>query len=166
MTFDPDLIRRTPEQMGQADRAAATHGHSGPALMAAAGRAVARSISRYCGKQYGGPCRVLILAGPGNNGGDGYIAAKLLRQQGWPVRVAALAPPRTGSDAADAALQWHGPMAPFDPVQAARADLVVDAVFGAGLTRCKRLDGLSPWSSLPDLMAPPAWCVAKPGQRT
>ncbi len=138
MTFDPDLIRRlagrtallTPEQMGRADREAADHGALGPALMAAAGRAVAHAIRRQCGR-----CRVLVLAGPGNNGGDGYIAARLLHQDGWPVRLAALAPPRAGSDAAGAARQWSGPLVPFAPAEARRADLVVDAVFGAGLTR-------------------------------
>jgi ADP-dependent NAD(P)H-hydrate dehydratase / NAD(P)H-hydrate epimerase len=136
MAFDPDLIRRlagrtellTPEQMGQADRAAAAMGAPGPTLMEAAGRAVARAIQRHIR-----PCRVLILAGPGNNGGDGYIAARLLAQEGWPVRLAALARPRPGSDAAGAATLWHGPMAEFDPAEAARADVVIDAVFGAGL---------------------------------
>jgi hydroxyethylthiazole kinase-like uncharacterized protein yjeF len=135
MAFDPDLIRRlsgrtqllTPEQMGRADRAA---GVSGPVLMEAAGRAVARAVKRRFR-----PCRVLVLAGPGNNGGDGYVAARLLAHLGWPVRLAALAPPRSGSDAAGAARLWHGAMADFDPAEAARADMVIDAVFGAGLTR-------------------------------
>jgi ADP-dependent NAD(P)H-hydrate dehydratase / NAD(P)H-hydrate epimerase len=138
MAFDPDLIRRlagraallTPEQMGCADRAAATLGMLGPTLMDAAGRAVARAVKRQVK-----PCRVLVLAGPGNNGGDGYVAARLLAQDGWPVRVAALAPPRDGSDAAGAAHRLQGPMAAFDPVEAARADVVIDAVFGAGLAR-------------------------------
>lgn len=138
MAFDPDLARRlagrtellTPAQMGQADRAAAAMGAPGPALMDAAGRAVARAIRRYIR-----PCRVLVLAGPGNNGGDGYVAARLLAQEGWPVRLAALAPPRAGSDAAGAVTLWHGPMAEFDPAEAERADVVIDAVFGAGLTR-------------------------------
>ncbi|HEY0183802.1 MAG TPA: NAD(P)H-hydrate dehydratase [Rhodopila sp.] len=137
-TFDPDLGPRlrgrtallTPEQMGRADQAAAQGGHPGPALMEAAGRSVARAVMRHVGR-----CRVLVLAGPGNNGGDGYVAARLLASDGWPVRVAALGPPREGSDAAGAARLWHGPMAPFDPAEAARADLVIDAVFGAGLTR-------------------------------
>ena len=138
MTFDPDLVRRlagrgallTPDQMGAADRAAAAYGWPGPALMEAAGRAVARAAMRQMPRG-----RVLVLAGPGNNGGDGYVAARYLTQEGWPVRVAALAPPRDGSDAASAAGHWTGPMAAFDPAEAARADLVIDAVFGAGLTR-------------------------------
>ena len=113
--------------MGRADRAA---GVAGPVLMEAAGRAVARAVRRRFA-----PCRVLVLAGPGNNGGDGYVAARLLSQLGWPVRLAALAPPRSGSDAAGAARHWHGRMAEFDPAEAARADMVIDAVFGAGLTR-------------------------------
>ena len=78
---------------------------------------------------------MLVLAGPGNNGGDGYIAARLLAQDGWPVRLAALAPPRVGSDAAGAARLWSGPMVPFTPEEAGRSDVVIDAVFGAGLTR-------------------------------
>jgi ADP-dependent NAD(P)H-hydrate dehydratase / NAD(P)H-hydrate epimerase len=137
-TFDADLINRlrgradllTPTQMGQADQAAAQQGHPGPELMEAAGRAVARAIMRHVGRG-----RVLVLAGPGNNGGDGYIAARLLAQAGWPVRLAALAPPRDGSDAAGAARLWFGPLVPFSPEESARADVVVDAVFGAGLTR-------------------------------
>nr|WP_294560388.1 NAD(P)H-hydrate dehydratase [uncultured Rhodopila sp.] len=135
MAFDADLIRRvagrgellTPGQMARADAAA---GVPGPVLMQAAGRAVARAVKRHFR-----PSRVLVLAGPGNNGGDGYVAARLLDQLGWPVRVAALAPPRDGSDAAGAARLWHGPMAAFDPAEAARADVVIDAVFGAGLAR-------------------------------
>ena len=136
--FDPDLASRlrgriallTPAQMAQADQAAARHGQSGPALMESAGRAVAHAVTRHVGR-----CRVLVLAGPGNNGGDGYVAARLLRQQGWPVRVAALAAPQDGSDAAGAERLWFGPSAPFNPAEAARADLVIDAVFGAGLAR-------------------------------
>lgn len=120
----------TPDQMGQADRAAAAYGWPGPVLMEAAGRAVARAVMRRFPR-----CRVLILAGPGNNGGDGYVAGRYLRQEGWPVLLATLAPPRAGSDAAGAALLWRGPNVAFTPMEAARADLVIDAVFGAGLTR-------------------------------
>ncbi len=140
--FDPTLPRRlagraellTPEEMGRADAASPGLGVPGPVLMANAGRAVARAVqARFR------PCRTLVLAGPGNNGGDGYVAARLLQQEGWPVALAALAPPRAGSDAAGAAAQWSGPRVPFTPEAAARADLVIDAVFGAGLAR--DLDG-------------------------
>ncbi len=117
----------TPLEMADADRLAAEAGVPGAVLMQAAGRAVARAAQRF------GPYRTLVLCGPGNNGGDGYVAARLLAQQGWPVRVAALEPPRPGSDAAAAAARWRGPHAPFTPAEAARADLVIDAVFGAGL---------------------------------
>ncbi len=143
-TFDTGLMGRlrgrsallTPAEMGRADQAAARHGHPSPELMEAAGRAVARAIRRHFGR-----CRVLVLAGPGNNGGDGYIAARLLAQDGWPVHLAALAPPREGSDAAGAARLWLGPMVAFSPEEVRRSDVVVDAVFGAGLTR--PVDGLA-----------------------
>jgi len=126
----------TPEEMARADAAAVAGGVPGIRLMEAAGRAVARAAQRRFR-----PCRTLVLAGPGNNGGDGYVAARLLEQAGWPVAVAALAPPRPGSDAALAASRWRGPMTGFAPAEAARAALVVDAVFGAGLAR--PVDGLA-----------------------
>ncbi len=136
--FDASLIQRlrhrlallTPQQMGHADATAIALGHSGTDLMEAAGRAVARAVTRFTR-----PARVLVLAGPGNNGGDGYVVARLLAQQGWPVRVAALAPPQPRTDAALAAQRWTGPMATFTPAEAGRAGLVIDAVFGAGLAR-------------------------------
>ena len=119
-----------PQQMGRADALSWHFGVPGPALMANAGRAVARAVmARFR------PCRTLVLCGPGNNGGDGYVAARLLDRAGWPVTLAAVAPPRAGSDAALAAARWHGLAAPFTPAEAARADLVIDAVFGAGLAR-------------------------------
>ncbi len=131
--LEPDpgpLALLTPEEMGRADATAIASGIPGERLMEAAGRAVARAARRRFR-----PCRTLVLAGPGNNGGDGYVAARHLEQAGWPVTVAALAGPRAGSDAAGAAARWRGPMAPFAPAEAARADLVIDAVFGAGLVR-------------------------------
>ena len=120
----------TPAEMARADALAPGLGAPGPALMEAAGRAVARAIRARLR-----PCRTVVLCGPGNNGGDGYVAARLLAQQGWPVAVAALAPPRPGSDAAAAAARWQGPMVPFRAEEAARAGLAIDAVFGAGLAR-------------------------------
>ena len=119
----------TPGEMGEADRQAAGLMDS-MALMEAAGRAVARAVVRAFA-----PCRVLVLAGPGNNGGDGYVAARRLAALGWPVAVAALAAPRAGSDAAVAAERWRGTRVAFARSEVERAGLVIDAVFGAGLAR-------------------------------
>jgi len=129
MTDPSELVLLSPEEMGRADRLAARTRPIGE-LMEAAGRAVARAAMREFG-----PVRTLVLCGPGNNGGDGYVAARRLAEAGWPVRVAPLAEPRPGSDAARAASLWHGPRVPFSAAEAARADLVIDAVFGAGLAR-------------------------------
>ncbi|WP_376090629.1 NAD(P)H-hydrate dehydratase [Roseomonas sp. CCTCC AB2023176] len=101
-----------------------------PVLMAAAGRAVAREVmARFR------PCRTLVLVGPGNNGGDGYVAARLLESAGWPVAVAALAPPRPDGPAAEAAARWRGPVVPLRPEEVRRCGLVVDALLGAAPAR-------------------------------
>lgn len=126
---DSSLVVLTPDEMGQADRLAAASLPS-YTLMQNAGRAVARAAVRHFETS-----RTLVLCGPGNNGGDGYVVARLLAQRGWPVTVAALAAPRAGTDAARAAAEWTGPVQEFDPVDTARAELVIDAVFGAGLAR-------------------------------
>jgi hydroxyethylthiazole kinase-like uncharacterized protein yjeF len=118
----------TPSEMAVADRTAVSLGHPVACLMENAGRAVARAVrARFA------PCRVLALCGPGNNGGDGYVAARLLADAGWPVAVAALAP--AVGDAAAPASRWRGPLLEFSVAAVARADLVIDAVFGAGLSR-------------------------------
>jgi ADP-dependent NAD(P)H-hydrate dehydratase / NAD(P)H-hydrate epimerase len=128
MIFPPELL--TPDEMAEADRAAPGFGAPSLSLMENAGRAVARAI-----RQRMRPARTLVLCGPGNNGGDGYVVARLLTQEGWPVSVAALAEPRAGSDAAIMAARWLGPRRGFTAAEAARAELVIDAVFGAGLSR-------------------------------
>ena len=125
--LDPSNALLTPAEMGRADALAAGAGVPGLQLMQAAGRAVARAAQRF------GPCRTLVLCGPGNNGGDGWVAAQMLHQMGWPVRVAALAPPRPRSDASAAAVGWRGPWGEPSAAEAARADLVIDAAYGAGL---------------------------------
>ena len=117
----------TPSEMARADAAAAALGMGTDQLMHNAGRAVARAIAARMR-----PCPTLVLCGPGNNGGDGYVAARILAERGWPVSVAALAPPRASTPAARAAARWRGPMRPFAP---GAETLVIDAVFGAGLSR-------------------------------
>ena len=124
----PELL--IPAEMGKADEATIASGISGIALMENAGRAVARAVARRFA-----PCRTLVLCGPGNNGGTGYVTARRLGEMGWPVAVAALAAPRAGTDGALAAARWRGPHADFSPTAAARAELVIDAVFGAGRPR-------------------------------
>ena len=103
------------------------NGVSVDTLMARAGTAIAESVRRLCGGS-----DVLILCGPGNNGGDGYVAARVLRHAGIAVRVAATAAP--GTDAARRALAgWDGPVANVADVPG--APVLVDAIFGTGLTR-------------------------------
>ncbi len=135
MPRDPAPELLSPAEMARADALAAAAGFPTLRLMEAAGRAVAQAARRRFR-----PRRTLVLAGPGNNGGDGYVAARLLEAAGWPVSVAAIAPPRPGSDAAAAAARWRGPLVPFSVAEAGRAGLVIDAVFGAGLAR--PVDGL------------------------
>src|ERR1035441_6868373 len=79
----------TPGEMAQVDAASPELGVPGYRLMENAGRAVARAVQARMR-----PCRTLVLCGPGNNGGDGYVVARHLAAAGWPVWLAALAPPR------------------------------------------------------------------------
>jgi hydroxyethylthiazole kinase-like uncharacterized protein yjeF len=124
--------------MYAADRHAMEHGVSGPALMERAGAAVAEAAAEARAEKG----RVLVLAGPGNNGGDGYVAARRLAAEGHEVTVAALLPPeRLRGDAAAAAARWRGEVKPLEALVAAGedalgcADVVIDALFGAGLDR-------------------------------
>lgn len=124
-----NLALYTPDEMGRIDAFAARFVPIST-LMDNAGRAVARVIRAHFK-----PMRVLVLCGPGNNGGDGYVAARYLREAGWPVRVAALSLPANKTAAAEASACFTGIRVPFSCEEVKRADLVVDAVFGAGLTR-------------------------------
>ncbi|MGB3289078.1 MAG: NAD(P)H-hydrate dehydratase [Burkholderiaceae bacterium] len=121
----------TPGQMAMADQAAIRHGASGVALMEAAGAAVARAVAAHFSRR-----PVLIACGPGNNGGDGFVAARHLRKAGWPVTVGLLDGKRPVSgDAAHHAAQWDGRVEPLSIAMLDGAGLVVDALFGAGLSR-------------------------------
>ena len=120
-----------PTQMAKADQAAIAHGVPGNELMAAAGQAVADAINRRWK-----PGIVVVLCGPGNNGGDGFVVARHLREAGWTVRLALLGKldALTG-DAAWHARQWHGQVYNLNASILDEANLVVDALFGAGLAR-------------------------------
>jgi NAD(P)H-hydrate epimerase len=119
------------EEMQAADQAAIASGISGEELMENAGRACVDAIVERVE-----PRPTLVLCGPGNNGGDGFVIARLLQMRGWPVIVAVLGSrdSLTG-DAAIMASRWHGEMRSFAEVDVTQAELVVDAVFGAGLSR-------------------------------
>ena len=117
----------TAQQMRAAEQAAIDAGTPETELMERAGRALAEAVSLYTA-----PRPALVLTGPGNNGGDGYVAARCLAERGWPVRVAALADP--ASDAAKWARQgWTGPIEPF--ADATPAPILIDCLFGTGLSR-------------------------------
>jgi len=122
-------------QMAQADRLTVASGISASALMENAGRPVAQAImDRWS------PRPVLVLCGPGNNGGDGFVAARRLAEADWPVRVALLVPrDRLRGEAAHHAALWRGPVQAVTPAALDGAELIVDALFGAGLNR--PLDG-------------------------
>jgi NAD(P)H-hydrate epimerase len=119
-----------------ADRAAVAAGVPSLALMEAAGTAVANAVERRA-RALGLRRRVVaILCGPGNNGGDGFVAARVLAARGWRVRLALLGDRgRLAGDAAVNAGRWHGPVLPLEPAVLDGAVLAVDALFGAGLSR-------------------------------
>ncbi len=125
------LALLTPTQMGEADHAAQTAGAPGGALMEAAGSAVAVAVGARWSMR-----PVLVLCGPGNNGGDGFVVARHLAAAGWPVKVAMLvAREKLSGDAARAAELWAGDCVPFTPESLTGAEVIVDAMFGAGLSR-------------------------------
>ncbi|MDH3232388.1 MAG: NAD(P)H-hydrate dehydratase [Alphaproteobacteria bacterium] len=117
--------------MASADKAAIAGGIAGEQLMENAGGGVARLIVERWS-----PRPVAVLCGPGNNGGDGFVVARHFAKAGWPVKLALLGSPQALSgDAAVMAKRWDGPIAPLDADVLDGAGLVVDGLFGAGLTR-------------------------------
>lgn len=114
-----------------ADAYATAHGVPGVELMANAGAGIASAI-----RERWAPRSTVVLAGPGANGGDGWVVARLLAEAGWPVRLALLgAREKLSGDAAHHAAFWTGPVEPLAPAALEGAALVVDAIFGAGLAR-------------------------------
>jgi ADP-dependent NAD(P)H-hydrate dehydratase / NAD(P)H-hydrate epimerase len=117
-------------QMGEADRLTVAAGTPAIALMENAGRSVAREIERRWSVR-----PVTVLCGPGNNGGDGFVAARHLAEAGWPVRIALLSPSdRLAGEARQNNQRWRGAVEPLAPAVLDGAQLLVDAIFGAGLS--------------------------------
>ncbi len=120
----------TVAEMRAIDEGSARAGVSTRILMQNAGRAVAEAIVQRFGQR-----PTAVLCGPGNNGGDGWVAARALREMGWPVWVETLVPrDALKGDAADVAKAWSGET--YELGKSGRAaELYVDALFGAGLSR-------------------------------
>ena len=132
------------EEMYRADALATEAGIAGLELMEAAGAAIAREIIQRWRKM-----PALILCGPGNNGGDGFVVARLLEAEGWPVRLVLLGNKENlKGDAATNARRWKGAVDGLGEGLFRHApqggELVVDALFGAGLTR--PLEGAAAWA--------------------
>jgi NAD(P)H-hydrate epimerase len=122
----------TAEEMAQADRLTIEGGVKGATLMENAGRAVADEVSR----RFPDAATVAVLCGPGNNGGDGFVAARHLKERGYKVRLGFNGDPaRLPADAAAMAKRWEVGREPLRPDLLAAAEVVVDALFGAGLAR-------------------------------
>jgi NAD(P)H-hydrate epimerase len=118
----------TTAEMARADAFAVAHGVASLTLMENAGRAVADAIvARFK------PCAVTVLCGPGNNGGDGFVVARLLDEEGFTVRVAHDAD--HAGDAKEMSALWKGTRVALTPDALDGAKLVVDGLFGAGLSR-------------------------------
>lgn len=116
------------QEMARADQLTIRSGILGTNLMEAAGLTVVRHImSRY------DQVKTLVLCGPGNNGGDGFVIARHLREAGWDIDLALLGEvEKLSGDAAIMAARWDGAIS---PLKVGNHELVVDAIFGAGLSR-------------------------------
>lgn len=120
----------TTAEMAEADRLAMAGGISGLTLMENAGRALADCAAAKPGRH------AVVVAGPGNNGGDGFVAARLLTERGFIVRVVLAGElAQLKGDAAAMAKQWTGGIEPAAPQTLAHAEIIIDALFGAGLDR-------------------------------
>lgn len=122
----------TPEAMAEADRRTIAAGTPGIRLMERAGRAVADRVA--AGYPLG--TRIAVVCGPGNNGGDGFVAARVLHERGYPVELFLLGRrDALKGDAAEAARGWPGEAAAISADRLSKANVIVDALFGAGLAR-------------------------------
>lgn len=122
----------TNAQMSAADRRTIESGTEGIVLMRRAGQAVA-DIVQSVGEK--GAKKALVFCGPGNNGGDGFVIARILKDRGWEIWLACLKErlALTG-DAALAAQLWDGNVLSFEELAPQKGELIIDAVFGTGFT--------------------------------
>lgn len=128
----PAALLLTPEEMGRADALAVAAGVPSTRLMENAGYAIADDV---CAR-HGQGTRVAVVCGPGNNGGDGFVAARVLRERGFVVRLGLLGDRSAlRGDAAWAAAGFRGEVEPAAPALLTGATVIVDALFGAGLAR-------------------------------
>ncbi len=122
----------TNAEMSAADRLTISGGVPGIDLMEHAGQAVADAVRA----RFPAGCQIAVVAGPGNNGGDGFVSARLLTGYGYRTQLLLVGEPtRIRGDAALAMKKWNGSIAPASPSGLERADVIIDAVFGAGLDR-------------------------------
>lgn len=135
MPLNPECALLSTAQMARADSQTIAGGIPAISLMENAGKAVADEIMRRWS-----PRPVTVLCGPGNNGGDGFVVARHMAAANWPVRLALLGGLEAlAGEARHHADLWHGLVEPLVPAALDGAQLVVDAIFGAGLNRA--LDG-------------------------
>jgi hydroxyethylthiazole kinase-like uncharacterized protein yjeF len=128
----------TNAEMAEADRLTIGAGVAGLTLMQNAGKAVTDAVTR----RWAPGSRIVVLAGPGNNGGDGFVAARLLAATGYAVTILLIGDRgKLKGDAAASARAWTGPLAAATADGLSGADVIIDALFGAGLDRS--VDGLA-----------------------
>ena len=126
----------TTQDMARADSLAEQAGTPTLVLMERAGRAVADAAVKLTSVG----AMILVVCGPGKNGGDGFVAARVLAGRGYPVSLILLGGrDRLQGDASAMADRWEGPIGQIGDFEPTQADLIIDALFGAGLTR--PLDG-------------------------
>lgn len=122
----------TAEEMARADRLTIEGGVPGAALMESAGRGVADQVSA----RFPDAATVVVLCGPGNNGGDGFVAARHLMERGYRVRLGFDGDPaKLPPDAAAMATRFRGAIGPLGTNLLSGAEIIVDGLFGAGLAR-------------------------------
>jgi hydroxyethylthiazole kinase-like uncharacterized protein yjeF len=124
----------TPDEMARADALAIRGGFCCAQLMQNAGQPVKSVILAH----YPSIRRAIVLCGPGNNGGDGYVAARLLAALGIETVVFRSRAPKPGTDAKAAAIAWNGPVAPISQLNLEEGDVVIDALYGAGFSGALR----------------------------